>query len=345
MGMMTGWRAVVLALWALPAAHVAAQEAAVPVVAPPAPPAPVPAPAPAPADDVVELKELSQLAQLCRDVKVPSNAPSRSVDLKQAVAQQVASRKAALERIYNVVIPADHYTFAEYSLEQGRMMVSTEGGFHTLRGALGLWSTDGEPLEVPMAPAAAQEAVAAQRKGELMLRLYVHLDADPDELEQDTLKGEPCATRPGTQAYQLAVSWLGGELIDVGHKKSLGTFATELGRQTPELAQRLLGNVDLRLGTPEGAGESSGVLLAALEGRRAALNGCHEKHGRHAEGGMVLGLDVAKGGVLEKVGIDVDSLGRDAVGKCVLEEVRALRPTLKVPAGTHITVPLVWGRE
>ena len=225
--MMTGWR---VAMMAAAAAAMQATGARAHEVTP--------------LEDMVELREANVLAQLCREVKVPSNVQSPTMDpveQRMVVAQQVQSRRAALERIYVVMVPSDRYIFADYDLDEGRLMVSTQGGFHTLRGALGLWSTDSEPLEVPMVPAAAREAVTAKKRGELLLKLYVHLDADPDELEQDSLKGDPCATRPGTQSYQLAVTWLGGELLDVGHKKALASFATEAGRQTPALAQRLLG--------------------------------------------------------------------------------------------------------
>jgi hypothetical protein len=300
-------------------------------------------------EEVVELKDVAMLATLCREVRLPApletTAGARDVEHKLANLSKTGERQAALERIYTLILPSDRFDFADYDVDTHKLTVATQGGFHTMQGALGLWSTDHEPLEIPLEVSAAQALLKAKKAGRLGLRLYVHLDADPEDTDVDSLRGEPCATRPGTQSYALAVTWLGGELLDTGTGTSLARFATEKGRETPKVAHLLLGNAALRIGAPEGAGDSAGAVLAALEGRKDVLHACHEKHGRHAEGGVVLGLDVGKGGVVEKVGVDINSLEGDAVGRCVASEVKAARLTAKVPAGTHVTVPLVWGRE
>ncbi|MBI5496413.1 MAG: hypothetical protein HY904_15425 [Deltaproteobacteria bacterium] len=359
--MLTGWRVwvvtgllapgAVLAGGALPSStrpsKPAAQSAARPGVAAPEPARPVhPSPAVDPVEEVVEVTDARTAGQVCADVRMPAmpleGAPD-IVEQRLAAASQATARRAALERIYAVTIPSDRFTFGDYDTDAGVMSISTTGGFHVMQGALHVWTSETEPLELHMAVPAVQDALAARKTGALSLKAYFHLDADPDDDGPDSLRGEPCASRAGVQAYVMAVTWLGGELWDTRGRRQLASFTTEKGRQTAHLAHMLLGQAQLRIGAPEGAGDGTGAVAAAMEARRAAFQECYAHHGRQAEGGMVLGLDL-KAGALERVGVDIASLDSDELGACLSAAVKTSQLAAKGAAG-HVTVPLVWSRD
>ncbi|MEW5851117.1 MAG: hypothetical protein AB2A00_20185 [Myxococcota bacterium] len=329
------------------------------------PPAPAPAApaqkgaAPAPAapqkatPDVpgaVELRDPATLDKLCRDVRIPANEPTRGGDdvirRRLAGASAAEARRTALERIYLVRIPSDRFQFEDYAPAEGRLTLDTSRGFHLMRGTLTLWSASAEPLVADLPVGVAQEAAVAKDKGKLNLTLYVHLDADPDvEDEQDTLKGEPCSTRPSSGAYQLAVTYLGGELVDAQSGRRYGRFITEKGRQTPAVAQALLGDTNLRIGAPDGAGDAAGTVLSAMEARRGSLQECYTRHGQGAEGGVVLALDVEKGGGIKDANVMVASLDNEPLQKCLMAEARGASISAATLGPARVTVPLVWSRD
>lgn len=338
-----------------------------PAAAKPATPA-APSPAPAPTADpghtlppvvlpsqadardvVVALSDLKGVQQVCDAVRLGpagEGAPARNV-LHDRLAFQDATerRRITLENVYTVEIPSDGFRFANYDPETGRLGLDGSRGFYAHRGALGMWSSDTEGLEVTVSAPDARALALAHDAGRIRLRLWLHLDADPDDAEAaGTLNAEPCATRPSTQAWQMAVHWLAGELWDVKDQKRLALFVTDKGRQTPVVAQSLLGATQLRVSVPEGAGEQGGAIQAALEGRKAALDGCYQKHGRHAEGGVGVGLAFGKDGTLSDANVDVATLENEDLEACVLAAVKG-GGALRGPAGSRVSVALVWERD
>jgi hypothetical protein len=295
---------------------------------------------------VVELRELEQLDQLCKDVRLPA-APTLGhqglVRQRLEAAAQAQARKAALSRSY-VVWLNDGVRFADFDADEGQLLVDVSS-VYTMRGQLGLWSSHSEPVPVPATSAQAQELVTLQERGALRVRLFVALDADAEaDDEGDSLNGEPCATRPGSAAYQLRVNALGGQLEDARDGRILGRFVTEAGRHVAPIAQHLLGDAQLRIGAPEGAGEAAGTVLRGLEVQRSVLQKCYTDHGEHAEGGVVIGLDVDKAGGVSHPGIDVTSMESDALHQCLLSAVQGASLKVSNAAPTHVTVPLTWSR-
>jgi hypothetical protein len=316
-------------------------------------PAPASAPASAPAlprpAGVTFLDNLKAVETLCHQVRLPAaadNGPESDV-VKDRLehAARVDTRRAALERVYAVRLPSDRFRFADYAPDEGRLTLDASAGFHTLQGGLSAWSTDTEGLVFLVSLGTAQEVSRAKEQGRLSLTLYLHLDADPDEAdEMDTLKGETCVSRAHSDAYQLAVTFLAGELHDAVSGRLLGRFTTDKGRQTPLVATYSLGEATLRMGAPEGAGNAAGAVLSAMEALRDKFQACYARLGGQAEGGTVLALEVDRTGTVRDVTVAVSSLESEELTACLAHVAKSARPVLKAESPMSVTVPLVWGR-
>lgn len=337
-----------VAVLALASAGAGAQTAAVPGPLG-AKAASAPASAAAPQDArrvVVALRDVTVVAKLCRTVRDPGGLMAAPPNvLGGAAAAGELGRKQALEHVYQVEMNGTQVQFEQHDVTPGTVAVSTLRGFYLMDGALGLWSTESGPLEFRADDAAVRQLVAARKAGSLRLRLWFHLDADPDPDDSpDPLDVSPCATRPHTGAYQLAVQWLAAELFDEATGKKLAHHLGEHGRETQVVAQMFLGAPRLKVGVPEGASDKAGVVQQWVEARVGALDACHSRHASGGEGGVVLGLQTNAQGALSQATVDVSSLEGDDVNGCMLHVLEG-GPALHASSSTHITVPLVWFRD
>jgi hypothetical protein len=254
----------------------------------------------APPPDVVRLATADDVASLCRAL-VPAErlrSAGDAVQRGEAEDRHDADRDRAIERRYQVLIPAARIAFAPYDPGTHRLGLSYRSELRAADGALRVWAVAERGLPVEVSGEGARRIVAARTAGRLVLDVVFDL---PDDAT--------CGGVPRTRRWALPmdpVSWAyrDGEVI---------LARGGAGDDRPLLTARDGARPRIDVGEP-----ISGALAAreAVAAHRAALEACYAAALRRDPGldGVIV-LDLSPG----KADPVADSVGDPGLAGCVRE--------------------------
>jgi hypothetical protein len=273
------------------------------------------------------------LKRLCEMVRPDSRVKftGDEVERGRARAEHRRRRTAALERYYQVTVPAAGFRFREYDVGEKRLTLETRRSFGVAPGVeLVVPTGDDEPdMVARVAAGPATQVVRLRGKGKLGLRVTLRLLPGPH--------GDPCSRVAARRATRVAVDPLAFELVEMG-KVEIVHYRGELPGYH-EAVQAVV-----RFGKPSaGSVDAPASLVQALRGLESGLLQCYRKGlegNARLRGALVVGFHVDAAGHVTHAKAEINSLGDDAVTACVLARVSAFRLAKALRGGGRVSVPV-----
>ena len=261
----------------------------------------------APAADTVPLRTRDDIARLCGAL-LPAErlrGGGDAVERGQAEARHDAERDAALERRYEIAVPATSLAFSAYDAREKRLVISPRADLLAADGVARLFVSEERGLPVEVEAAAARRILDAQKAGRLALAITFDL---PDEATCLKLDGAARWTVPVEP-----VSWTYGD-----GEAALARGGAGAERPLTTAAQGARPRVVV--GEPL---DGSAMARPAVQGRAASLEACYRE---------ALKRDPALDGVIvaavggERATIGADSVGDPALAECVTKALTSATP-------------------
>lgn len=281
------------------------------------------------------------LRRLCDVVRPDSQVafPGNEVQRGKAREEHKRRREAALEKFYQVTVPAAGFAFREYEVTEQHLAVEARRPLAVAETVeVNIPPGDEEPPELvaSLPPAQAEQVVRLRIKGKLGLRLTFRLEADAS--------GDPCS-RVVAKRVRVGIDALAFELVETGkavlYRGELPGYQEAVYATVPVKGPRV------KLGKPTVTGGMSAADLAAgFKLLEPGLLACYRRgleQNARLRGALVVGFRV-EGGRVTHAQSEINSLGEDAVVRCAVDRVRAQRFAAG-RGGARVSLPVYFGSE